>query len=109
LLGQLRAAAERGVSLAPPPGSDVTIRGWLEAASVAADNARNPTLGATRMASFRARFPAHPALVALSGEPGVGIEEPAAKLEAAPHLALMLPLGGRTPLGRPRRRSATAS
>ena len=36
LLGQLRAAAERGVSLAPPPGSDATVRGWLEAASVAA-------------------------------------------------------------------------
>jgi len=98
LLGQLRAAAERGVSLAPPPGSDVTIRGWLEAASVAADNARNPTLGASRMASFRARFPAHPALVALSGEPGVGLPELAAKLDSAPHLALMLPLGGRTSL-----------
>src|SRR6185295_17157418 len=42
LLGQLRGAAERGVSLAPPPGSDATVRGWLEAASVALDNGRNP-------------------------------------------------------------------
>ena len=41
-------------------------------------------------------IPSHPALAALSGEPGVGIEEPAAQLEAAPHLALMLPLTGRT-------------
>ena len=57
LLGQLRAAAERGVSLAPPPGSDATVRGWLEAASVAIDNARNPTLGATRLAAFRTRYP----------------------------------------------------
>ena len=57
LLAQLRAAAERGVSLAPPPGSDATVRGWLEAASVAVDNARNPTLGATRLAAFRARLP----------------------------------------------------
>jgi uncharacterized protein len=96
LLGQLRTAAERGVSLVPPPASDATIRGWLEAASVAADNARNPTLGASRLAAFRARFPSHPALVSLSGEPGVGIEEPAVKLESAPHLALMLPLSGRT-------------
>jgi outer membrane PBP1 activator LpoA protein len=96
LLGQLRAAAERGVSLSAPPGSDATVRGWLEAASVAADNARNPTLGATRLAAFRTRYPSHPALTALSGEPGVGIPEPQATLESAPHLALMLPLTGRT-------------
>jgi outer membrane PBP1 activator LpoA protein len=96
LLGQLRAAAERGASLAPPPGSDATLRGWLEAASVAMDNARNPTLGATRLAAFRARYPTHPALTALASEPGVGIESPPAALEAAPHLALILPLSGRT-------------
>jgi outer membrane PBP1 activator LpoA protein len=47
LLAQLRAAAERGVAMTPPPGSDVSVRGWLEAATVALDNARNPTLGAT--------------------------------------------------------------
>jgi outer membrane PBP1 activator LpoA protein len=96
LLAQLRAAAERGASLSAPPGSEAAVRGWLEAASVALDNSRNPTLGATRLNAFRARYPAHPALAALSGEPGVGIDEPAAKLEAAPHLALMLPLSGRT-------------
>ena len=96
LLGQLRAAAERGVSLTPPPGSDVTLRGWLEAASVAQDNARNPTLGATRLAAFRTRYPTHPAIGALAGEPSVGGEERAAALEAAPHLALILPLSGRT-------------
>jgi outer membrane PBP1 activator LpoA protein len=96
LLAQLRAAAERGVSLAPPPGSDANVRGWLDAASVALDNSRNPTLGATRLAAFRARYPSHPALAALSGEPGIGIPEPPASLEAAPHVALMLPLTGRT-------------
>jgi outer membrane PBP1 activator LpoA protein len=96
LLAQLRAAAERGVSLTPPPGSDATVRGWLEAASVAVDNARNPTLGATRLNAFRSRYPTHPALSALAGEPGIGIDEPAANLEPAPHLALMLPLSGRT-------------
>ena len=75
LLAQLRAAAERGVSLTPPPGSDATVRGWLEAATIAADNARNPTLGAARLAAFRTRFPSHPALGALASEPGVGIED----------------------------------
>jgi outer membrane PBP1 activator LpoA protein len=96
LLDQLRAAAERGVSLAPPPGSDATVRGWLEAASVALDNARNPTLGATRLAAFRARYPTHPAVAALAGEPGIGVDEPPSSLAPAPHLALMLPLTGRT-------------
>jgi outer membrane PBP1 activator LpoA protein len=96
LLAQLRAAAERGVSLVPPPGSDATVRGWLEAAAVALDNSRNPTLGATRLAAFRARFPSHPALTALSGEPGIGMPETVASLEAAPHVALILPLTGRT-------------
>lgn len=97
LLGQLRAAAERGTSLSPPPGSDATVRGWLEAAGVAADNLRNPTLGATRLAAFRSRYPTHPALAALASEPGFVIETPAeAKLGSSPHVALMLPLSGRT-------------
>jgi uncharacterized protein len=96
LLAQLRAAAERGVSLAPPPGSDATLRGWLEAGSVAADNARNPTLGATKLAAYRARYPSHPALAALTSEPTVGGEPAQAALQAAPHLALILPLSGRT-------------
>jgi uncharacterized protein len=96
LLAQLRAAAERGVSLAPPPASDAMVRGWLEAAAVAVDNARNPTLGATRLAAFRNRYPSHPALAALSNEPIVGVPEGPAKLAAAPHMALMLPLSGRT-------------
>jgi outer membrane PBP1 activator LpoA protein len=96
LLAQLRGAAERGVSLVPPPGSDAIVRGWLEAAAVALDNSRNPTLGANRLAAFRNRYPSHPALTALSGEPGIGIDEPQATLAAAPHVALMLPLTGRT-------------
>ncbi|HTU66974.1 MAG TPA: penicillin-binding protein activator [Steroidobacteraceae bacterium] len=97
LLGQLRAAADRGTSLAPPPGSDATVRGWLEAAGVAADNLRNPTLGATRLASFRSRFPSHPALAALANEPGIGGQpEQPSQLANAPHVALMLPLSGRT-------------
>jgi outer membrane PBP1 activator LpoA protein len=60
------------------------------------DNSRNPTLGATRLNAFRSRYPNHPALAALAGEPGIGVDEPAARLDAAPHLALMLPLSGRT-------------
>lgn len=97
LLGQLRAAADRGVSLAPPPGSDALVRGWLEAAGVASDNLRNPTLGTTRLAAFRSRYPSHPALGALANEPGLVVDiPPESKLDNAPHVALMLPLTGRT-------------
>lgn len=96
LLGQLRAAADRGTSLGPPPGSDALVRGWLEAAGIAADNLRNPTLGATRLAAFRSRFASHPALAALANEPGFAAEGPPAQLSDAPHVALMLPLSGRT-------------
>jgi outer membrane PBP1 activator LpoA protein len=97
LLGQLRAAAGRGAPLTVPPGSDAMIRGWIEAAGVAADNLRNPTLGATRLAAFRSRYPSHPALAALASEPGFVIDvQPESRLENAPHVALMLPLTGRT-------------
>jgi outer membrane PBP1 activator LpoA protein len=96
LLAQLRAATESGVALTAPPGSDATIRGWLEAGTIAADNARNPTLGASRLAAFRARFPSHPALAALADEPTVGGIDQPATLDKAPHIALLLPLTGRT-------------
>lgn len=96
LLGQLRAAGERGVSLVAPPNSDNTIRGWFEAASISVDNNRNPTLAATRLSAFRSRYASHPALPALAGEPTVGLPESASKLESAPHIALVLPLTGRT-------------
>lgn len=96
LLAQLRAAAERGIALTAPPGSDATIRGWLEAGTIAADNARNPTLGAARISAFRARFPSHPALAPLANEPSAGGAEQPAALTKAPHVALLLPLTGRT-------------
>lgn len=96
LLSQLRAAADRGIALTAPPGSDATIRGWIEAGTIAADNARNPTLGAARLAAFRSRFPSHPALAALANEPSVGGMDQPAALDKAPHVALLLPLTGRT-------------
>ena len=96
LLAQLRAAADRGVALTAPPGSDATVRGWIEAGTIAADNARNPTLGAARLAAFRTRFPSHPALAALANEPSVGGPDQPATLDKAPHVALLLPLTGRT-------------
>jgi outer membrane PBP1 activator LpoA protein len=96
LLGQLRAAAERGANLTAPAGTEPTARGWLEAAAVALDNSRNPTLGITRIAAFRQRFPGHPALPALANEPSAGIEDAPSRLQPAPHLALLLPLSGRT-------------
>ena len=62
-----------------------------------ADNARNPTLGATRLAAFRARYPvASGARRARRASPASASRNRRPALEAAPHLALMLPLSGRT-------------
>ena len=92
----------------PPPGSDATMRGWLEAASVAADNARNPTLGATRLTAFRNRYPSHPALAALADEPASASSRTpaAARSGAAPGAD---PAAHRAAPRRQPRRSATAS
>ncbi len=95
LLGTLRGLAERGTRIEIPSGADPTLRGWLEAGPIAAENARNASIGAARIAGFRARYANHPALEALAGEPSSGglTGEP---LAPAPHVALLLPVSGRT-------------
>jgi outer membrane PBP1 activator LpoA protein len=70
LLAQLRAAAERGVSLAPPPASDAMVRGWLEP-PVAVDNAAIQH-SAPRAWRHFAIVTVASALAALSNDPIVG-------------------------------------
>lgn len=89
----LRDARARGVSLDAPAQADPLVRGWLAAGMAAADNARDPALGATRIAAFRARFPSHPALEPLAGEATIG-EPLAGGLTSASHVALLLPITG---------------
>ncbi|MCB1623327.1 MAG: penicillin-binding protein activator, partial [Pseudomonadales bacterium] len=92
-LAQLRDARARGLPLEAPAGSDALVRGWLDAGIAAAENARNPAVGATRIAAFRTRYPNHPALEALAGEPTIG-EPLAGGLPASAHVALLLPITG---------------
>jgi uncharacterized protein len=95
LLAGLRSASERGLRAEVPAGADATLRGWLEAGPVAAENARNAATGAARIAAFRARFPNHPALEPLAQEPTIGTPAGTA-LPPADHVALLLPISGRT-------------
>ena len=97
LLAQLRAAAERGVALTPPPGSDVD----------------DPRLARGRVGRRRQRAQSDTRCRATHGVPralpvapgdqrarerarrSASRREPA-QLEEAPHIALLLPLTGRT-------------
>ena len=107
LLGQLRAAAERGVKLEPMTARDTVVRGWLELGQLAAQSDR-ATLG-TPLANWRARYPTHPGIElarggliivdanatqgASGGQPGStqpGVMPPGA------HVAVLLPSTGRT-------------
>lgn len=67
-LGQLQRMIERGVTLDPRiAGRDVLARGWLEAAPLAVRAAAAPIdTNAAITAAWRKRYPAHPALAALS-------------------------------------------
>ena len=109
LLAQLRAAAERGVSLTPPPGSDATVRGWLEAASVARGQraqshaGRHAARGVPHSLSRRIRRWRRCRANRASAS-----RRRRRALEAAPHLALHAAAHGPHRRRRPRR-SATAS
>jgi outer membrane PBP1 activator LpoA protein len=93
LLGELRGSSERGVRVEPRAVTDNVVRGWLELAPLAAAMARNPTGATADVEAWRTRYPNHPAndvvrteLLGLKQEPRQSI----------PHVALLLPLSGRT-------------
>jgi outer membrane PBP1 activator LpoA protein len=90
LLGQLRAAATRGVRIDPATaGTDPIVRGWLEAAPLAA--ASGPSAAAA-LPAWRARFPGHPAADLLRADAPTA---PPSALPAGAHVAVLLPVGGR--------------
>lgn len=96
LLDALRDSAARGIQLAPAASADPLVRGWLEAGLLAASAARNP-LGAPRALSAWSRhYPGHPATdlvrAELLGSASVG--KPG--FATATHVALLLPVSGRT-------------
>lgn len=102
LLAQLRSAVEHGVKLDPQGARDNVVRGWLELGLLASQGER-ATLG-TPLANWRARYPTHPGvelarggLVVSSGAPtgAPGGALPSA-MPASAHVAVLLPLSGRT-------------
>lgn len=67
LLSELRTAIDAGLRIDPRlAGRDAMVRGWLEAASLAARAARVPASGnAAITAAWQRRYPNHPARAAL--------------------------------------------
>ncbi|MBU6210679.1 MAG: penicillin-binding protein activator [Gammaproteobacteria bacterium] len=117
LLADLRAAVDTGLRIDPRlAGRDALVRGWLEAASLAARAARLPASGnAAITAAWQRRYPNHPARTALvethleapppmalaatpTDAPRDGasgrIAAESARLDSA-HIAVLLPLSGR--------------
>lgn len=80
LLAELRTAVDTGLRIDPrSAGRDALVRGWLEAATLAARAARVPASGnAAITATWQRRYPNHPARTALV----------ATHLDAPPSLAV---------------------
>jgi len=94
LYAKLRAAAQRGVSLKAPAKADPIVTGWLELAPVSAEFTRNPARATADLASWRQRFPQHPADAILATAP-----PPIVAAATFPdQIALLLPLSGRAEL-----------
>ena len=88
----LRNAGLRGASLAPPPGADPLLAGWLELGTLLIEVERSPFSAAPRAKDWRARYPLHPANGALLDDL---LRESAVALEYPAEVALLLPLSGR--------------
>jgi outer membrane PBP1 activator LpoA protein len=92
LLGELKAARDHGVKLEPQASQDPTVRGWLELGALAVSTRSSSLTGAAQAAQWRARYPGHPATELLAQALAV----PLAGVGGARHVALLLPLTGRT-------------
>ena len=92
LLARIRAAAEHGQSLKPPPKTDAVVAGWLDLGTVSVEMARNPLHAAADLATWQRAYPQHPADAVVLGAAQAQI--PAAG-EFPNQIALLLPLSGR--------------
>jgi outer membrane PBP1 activator LpoA protein len=88
----LQQSAAGNADFKPQPGSSPIVAGWLDLGSAALVAARNPFTAKNDLASWRARYPTHPANTFLNEEVlpdlGVGLDYPT-------QVALVLPLSGR--------------
>ena len=89
----LQQSASGNADFKAPAGASNVVAGWLDLGSVALVAARNPFTAKNDVASWRNRYPTHPANTFINEEVlpqlGVGLEYP-------PQVALVLPLSGRT-------------
>ena len=91
LLGDLRAASERGIAIQPAAQSNPVVRGWLELAPLAAELAQNPTVATADLTAWLANHPGHPAAAVVRSEL---LGEQPQPLAAQAHIALLLPITG---------------
>jgi uncharacterized protein len=98
LLTELRAAIDRGMRVDPASSRDAMIRGWLEIAQIAASAGRSPLGAEAAVASWRNRFPGHPAATIAAAEIVNPAERPGTSslrvVDSSP-IGLLLPLTGR--------------
>ena len=92
LYNRVRAAAEHGQSLKPPPKTDPIVVGWLELGPVAVGLARDPMRAAASLANWKRLYPQHPANDSVLTAATTQI---AAATEFPDQIALLLPLSGR--------------
>jgi uncharacterized protein len=91
LFERIRAAAEHGVSLSPPPNTDPVVAGWLKLGPIAVEMQRNSPQAAAALANWRRLFPQHPAndsVLALAQTQITGAAQ------YPDQIALLLPLSG---------------
>ncbi len=97
LFGLIRDAAERGISLKPPPKTDPVVAGWLALGPVAVDMARNPMRAGAALAEWKRAYPQHPANDSVLS---LAQNQIAVATGFPDQIALLLPLSGRAePVG----------
>jgi uncharacterized protein len=92
LFARIRAAAEHGQPLKPPPKSDPIVAGWLDLGPVAAALERDPMRASAAVANWKRIYPQHPANDSVLT---VASTQIAAATEFPDQIALLLPLSGR--------------
>jgi hypothetical protein len=90
LLAALREAREHGVKLEAAASADPIVAGWLELGAIATDSHASSLIGEAEAASWRAKYPNHPALEVLAQ----ALPPPLAVAASGGRIALLLPLSG---------------
>jgi hypothetical protein len=90
LLAALRDAREHGVKLEAAASPDPIVRGWLELGAIATDTHGASLIGEAEAASWRAKYPNHPALEVLAQ----ALPAPLIAAQPGGRIALLLPLSG---------------